>query len=108
MLADFDHRKGLMDERKRKSYEITENKDEFRAIGVMILHLVLTIPGDPKDRNNYVKKFLDNEFDDVFVDFENMAIKLVRNRHPDFSFIHFKHIMLLAKKLTSFKIANFQ
>ncbi len=74
----------------------------------MILHLVLTIPGDPKDRNNYVKKILESDFDDAFVDLENMGAKLVKNRHPDFSFIHFKQLMILGKKLFSFKIDTFQ
>jgi hypothetical protein len=74
----------------------------------MILHLVLTFPGDPKDRNNYIEKFNRKEFDDVFVEFENLAVKLVKNRHADFSFINFKHMMTLAKKLLSNKISNLQ
>lgn len=31
--------------------------DEFYALGIIILHLVIAFPGDPKNRNHYAKTF---------------------------------------------------
>lgn len=32
--------------------------DEFYAIGIILLHLVIAFPGEPKNRNLYAKTFV--------------------------------------------------
>lgn len=80
--------------------------DEFYAIGVTLLHLVLTFPGEPKNRNHYAKTFTISDPNDVAPLFDNWANKFVKNRHPGFTFAAYKDVMLLAKKLLSKKIID--
>jgi hypothetical protein len=40
-----------------------DESDEFYAIGVTLLHLVLTFPGEPKNRNHYTQTFEMSERD---------------------------------------------
>lgn len=64
------------------------------------MHLVLTFPGDPKLRNNYVYKFQHEEdLEDALHLFDGWAQKHVRNRHREFSFFLYKPLMAIALKL---------
>ncbi|CAD8201882.1 unnamed protein product [Paramecium octaurelia] len=76
--------------------------DEFYAIGVILLHLVIAFPGEPKNRNHYAKTFvMANQAEDVLSLFDTWANKFVKNKSIDFSFAHYKNVMDLAKLLTS-------
>jgi hypothetical protein len=90
-LADFDNGRDLNETRLMQAMEDPTRKprelpvcDEFYGIGVLLLHLILTFPGEPKNRNHYVKTFSVSDPDDVYPLFDSWATKLVRNRHPDF------------------------
>lgn len=39
--------------------------DEFYAIGIVILHLVIAFPGEPKNRNHYARTFAASDGNDV-------------------------------------------
>jgi hypothetical protein len=80
--------------------------DEFYGIGILLLHLVLTFPGEPKNRNHYVKTFSASDPEDVYPLFDSWASKLVRNRHPEFRFVNFKSGLDLSKKLMTCKIKD--
>lgn len=80
--------------------------DEFYAIGVTLLHLVLTFPGEPKNRNHYAKTFTMSDTNDVAPLFDNWANKFVKNKHPEFTFAAFKSILELAMRLLSKKIIS--
>lgn len=56
--------------------------DEFYAIGIVILHLIIAFPGEPKNRNHYAKTFAISDSKDVVSLFDNWANKFVKNRHP--------------------------
>ncbi|CAD8203742.1 unnamed protein product [Paramecium octaurelia] len=76
--------------------------DEFYAIGIILLHLVIAFPGEPKNRNHYAKTFvMANRAEDVLSLFDTWANKFVKNKSIDFSFTHYKNVMDLAKLLTS-------
>jgi hypothetical protein len=76
MLADFDHSKDLREQRlqekvevnKLEQGEITEKEKEleFKALGIILMHLVLTFPGKPEIRNYYITVFSESDLDDVF------------------------------------------
>jgi hypothetical protein len=42
-----------------------DQSDEFYALGITLLHLILTFPGEPKNRNHYATTFSMSEIDDV-------------------------------------------
>ena len=117
MLADFDHSKDVREEKlqdkgdfnKQEQGEITEKEKEveFYAIGITLMHLVLTFPGKPDIRNKYIQMFSESDIDDVFVKFGSYAQKHVRNKHEDFMFISYRSVLLLARKLTSKKLKDF-
>lgn len=60
--------------------------DEFYALGVTLLHLVLAFPGEPKNRNLYANTFAMSDIEDVLMLFDNWANKLVKNKNKDFVF----------------------
>jgi hypothetical protein len=47
---------------KDRSYD---QFDEFFALGITLLHLILTFPGEPKLRNNYATTFGMSEVSEV-------------------------------------------
>lgn len=76
--------------------------DEFYAIGVTILHLILTFPGEPKNRNHYTKTFaMSTDYEEILSLLDSWSVKYVKNRNKDFTFNAFKPILSLAKKLLS-------
>ena len=76
--------------------------DEFYAIGIILLHLVIAFPGEPKNRNLYAKTFvMADSIKDVLSLFDSWANRFVKNKSPDFSFTHFQSVMDLAKLLIS-------
>ncbi|CAD8097380.1 unnamed protein product [Paramecium primaurelia] len=78
--------------------------DEFYAIGIILLHLVIAFPGEPKNRNHYAKTFvMANNAQDVLTLFDTWANRFVKNKSTDFSFTHYENVMVLAKLLTSSK-----
>lgn len=78
--------------------------DEFYALGITLLHLILAFPGDPKNRNLYTATFAMSEIDFVTHLFDNWAVKLALNRHKEFTFSAFFNQMELAKKLLEKKV----
>ena len=103
MLADFDQGREVTDIREELPLS-----DEFYGIGVLLLHLILTFPGEPKNRNHYVKTFSMSDTNDVYPLFDSWATKLVRNRNPEFRFFNFKSGLELAKKLMDRRISDHQ
>ncbi|CAD8095501.1 unnamed protein product [Paramecium sonneborni] len=79
-----------------------EMADEFYAIGIILLHLVIAFPGEPKNRNLYAKTFvMADSIKDILSLFDSWANKFVKNKSPDFSFTHYQNVMDLAKLLIS-------
>lgn len=66
--------------------EAYDQCDEFFALGITLLHLVLTFPGEPKIRNHYATTFGMSDIKDVLSLFDNWATKYVRNRNQEFNF----------------------
>ena len=60
--------------------------DEFYALGVTLLHLILAFPGEPKNRNLYTNTFAISDISDVLLLFDSWAVKLVKNNDPEFNF----------------------
>lgn len=75
-------------------------------MGVTLLHLILTFPGEPKNRNHYTKTFILSDTEDVIPLIDNWAAKYVKNRHKGFSFNAYKPVLVLAKKLLTKCIMN--
>lgn len=63
--------------------------DEFYALGVTLLHLVLAFPGEPNNRNLYASTFAMSEVESVLMLFDSWANKLVKNKNTDFQFRSF-------------------
>ncbi|CAD8097525.1 unnamed protein product [Paramecium sonneborni] len=79
-----------------------EMADEFYAIGIILLHLVIAFPGEPKNRNLYTKTFvMADSIKDILSLFDSWANKFVKNKSHDFSFTHYQNVMDLAKLLIS-------
>lgn len=78
--------------------------DEFYALGVTLLHLILAFPGEPKNRNLYASTFGMSDVSHVLALFDDWANKLVRNKHKDFVFSNFLPQLDLAKKLLDKKL----
>ncbi len=68
---------------KNRAYD---QSDEFYALGITLLHLILTFGGEPKNRNNYAATFTMSDASDVLLLFDNWANKFVLNKHKDFNF----------------------
>ncbi|CAD8140802.1 unnamed protein product [Paramecium pentaurelia] len=68
------------------------------AFGALIMHLILTFPGDSTLRNNYIAKFQEMNLEDSISFFDTWAQK-VKNRNREFSFNLFKNLMQQAKSL---------
>lgn len=76
--------------------------DEFYAIGIILLHLVIAFPGEPKNRNHYARTFvMADSIKDVLQLFDTWANKFVKNKNSEFSFLHYSNVMQLAKLLIS-------
>lgn len=60
--------------------------DEFYAIGITLLHLILTFPGEPKNRNHYAKTFIMSKTEEIITLLDSWAVKFVKNRGQDFTF----------------------
>jgi tRNA A37 threonylcarbamoyltransferase TsaD len=73
-----------------------------------MLHLVLTFPGEPKNRNHYSKTVMLSEVSDVIMMLDSWSLKYVKNRNKDFSFSGFKQVLTLAKKLMSKQISDIE
>ena len=89
-------------------YKQYDQFDEFYAIGVTLLHLVLTFPGEPKNRNHYAKTFAMHEYKDVLPLIESWAVKYVKNRHKEFRFSNYDKVLQLAYLLLNKKIGDHQ
>ncbi|CAD8124390.1 unnamed protein product [Paramecium sonneborni] len=81
-----------------------DKMDEFYALGVTLLHLILAFPGEPKNRNLYTNTFAISDISDVLLLFDSWAVKLVKNKHPEFNFQQYFHLMELAKALLEKKV----
>jgi hypothetical protein len=71
---------------------------------MILLHLILTFPGEPKTRNSYAATFGMSEVREVLQLFDNWANKYVKNKHKEFVFADFGSQLELAKKLLEKKI----
>lgn len=78
--------------------------DEFYALGVTLLHLILTFPGEPKNRNQYTATFGMSDIEDIMFLFDNWSNKFVKNKNKEFTFNAFIGQLELAKKLLEKKV----
>ncbi|CAD8063782.1 unnamed protein product [Paramecium sonneborni] len=101
MLADLNHSYSyFQDMQKQFKQDLVQYKQQcLQALGVLLMHLILTFPGEPTLRNNYVIKFSNYDIDDSLCEFDKWAQKSVKNRHKEFSFFLYKNFMVLAKSL---------
>ncbi|CAD8067709.1 unnamed protein product [Paramecium sonneborni] len=101
MLADLNHQySDFQDMQKQFKQDLTQYKQQcLQALGVVLMHLILTFPGEPTLRNNYVTKFSNYDIEDSLCEFDKWAQKSVKNRHKEFSFFLYKNFMDLAKSL---------
>ncbi|CAK65909.1 unnamed protein product (macronuclear) [Paramecium tetraurelia] len=101
MLADLNHQYLYFEEMQKqfKQDQPQYKQQSLQALGVLLMHLILTFPGEPTLRNNFVTKFSNFDFDDSLSEFDKWAQKSVKNRHKEFSFFLYKNFMLLAKSL---------
>ncbi|CAD8063096.1 unnamed protein product [Paramecium sonneborni] len=101
MLADLNHSQSCSQDFQK--YQFKDNVDQKQqclyALGVLLMHLILTFPGEPTLRNNYVIKFQNYDIDDSLYEFDKWAQKSVKNKHKEFSFFLYKNYMELAKSL---------
>ena len=68
-------------------------------MGITLLHLVLTFPGEPKNRNHYAKTIVISPYEEVLLIIESWAIKFVKNRHKEFRFANYENLLKLSQKL---------
>ena len=66
---------------------------------ITLLHLILTFPGEPKNRNHYATTFGMSDIEDVLMLFNTWANKYVKNKHKEFNFEFYVPQLELAKKL---------
>ncbi|CAK75898.1 unnamed protein product (macronuclear) [Paramecium tetraurelia] len=101
MLADLNHSYSCyQDLQKIQTKDYIDYKQQcLYALGVLLMHLILTFPGEPTLRNNYVTKFQNYDIDDSLSEFDKWAQKSVKNKHKEFSFFLYKNQMELAKSL---------
>ncbi|CAD8055335.1 unnamed protein product [Paramecium sonneborni] len=83
---------------QNKKQTITNRENISPAFGALIMHLILTFPGDGTLRNNYINKFQNMSLQDSISLFDSWAQK-VKNRNRDFSFYLFKNLMQSALSL---------
>ncbi|CAD8058637.1 unnamed protein product [Paramecium sonneborni] len=98
VLADFNPQ--INNQRYQSYLEYT-----FQAIGTLILHLILTFPGDANLRNSYIEHFKNCKLEESFALFDSQAQK-VKNRNREFSFQHYKNLLQLAKSIFTKQIFN--
>ncbi|CAK73403.1 unnamed protein product (macronuclear) [Paramecium tetraurelia] len=101
MLADLNHSYSYFEDMQKqfKQDQPQYKQQSLQALGVLLMHLILTFPGEPTLRNNYVSKLSNYDIDDSLSEFDKWAQKSVKNRHKEFSFFLYKNLMSLAKSL---------
>ena len=78
--------------------------DEFYALGVTLLHIIITFAGDPKNRNHYATTFIMTDIEDVIMLLDVWSNKYVKNKNQEFSFSCFVPQLELAKSLIDKKL----
>lgn len=81
-----------------------DESDEFYALAITLLHLIITFPGDPSNRNHYSTTFTMSDVDDVIFLFDSWTGKYVKNKPKEFNFNFFKNQLTLAKAMMEKKV----
>ncbi|CAD8060504.1 unnamed protein product [Paramecium sonneborni] len=91
VLADFNPQ---ISNQQQQSYL----EQTFQALGTLIMHLILTFPGDATLRDNYINQFKNLKFEESFNLLDSLAQK-VKNRNREFSFQNYKNLLQIAKSI---------